>query len=372
MIDSKRKRILITGGAGFIGSHTADALKKAGHKVRILDALLPPVHANRWPTYVLGKGFELIKGDVRKKAVWKKALRGIDCVFHLAAYQDQRLDFGTFFETNTVSTAYLYEAIVAHSFPIKKIILASSQFVYGDGEYRCAHGKSEAFYPELRSLAQFKQGDWNVTCPHGRRTAPVPFKEEHKVNPTNSYGLSKKALEDLGLRLGKTYGIPTTAMRYSIVQGSRQSPKNLYSGALRIFVSQALVDMPITVYEDGEQTRDFVNIRDVVRANLLALRDQRTDFETFNVGGGKAYKVIDFAKKVKKITASGSQIKIGAFRRTDTRHAVSDISKLKKLGWRPKFSVEDSIKDYLRWFKEEGFDKKLDRGNLRRLQKGIR
>ncbi|MBI4095123.1 MAG: NAD-dependent epimerase/dehydratase family protein [Candidatus Liptonbacteria bacterium] len=366
----KKRYALVTGGAGFIGSHTADALAKKGYKVKILDNLSPPVHTGRWPNYVLQKGFELIRGDVREKKMWEKALRGASCVYHLAAYQDQRLDFSTFFTTNTVSTALLYETIVERRFPVKKVVLASSQFVYGDGVYRCAHSES-MFYPELRALIELKRKKWDILCPHGRPARSIPFREDQDVMPTNSYGLSKQALENCAMRLGKTYGIPTTAFRYSIVQGPRQSPRNLYSGALRIFVSQALAKVPITVYEDGMQTRDFVNIRDVVRANLLALTNRKTDFGIFNVGGGSAYRVLDFAKLVKKITASPSPIAIGAFRRTDTRHAVSDISKLKRLGWRPQHASAEAIRDYVRWFTEEGFDKRVDRRGLTALKKGI-
>jgi len=172
------------------------------------------------------------------------------------------------------------------------------------------------------------------------------------LTPTNSYGLSKEAIEHLALRLGKTYGIPTTLFRYSIVQGPRQSPRNLYSGALRIFTLQALAGKPITVYEDGKQTRDFVNISDVVAANLLALKNKKTDFEIFNVGGGRAYRVADFAKTVKEVVSSKSPIVIGGFRRTDARHSVSDVSKLKKLGWKPRFSTEKSVHDYAEWYKK--------------------
>jgi len=364
-------RILITGGAGFIGSHTADALATRGYRIRILDNLAPPVHTGKWPKYVLGKGYELLRGDVRKKGSWRRALRGVSFVYHLAAYQDQRLDFSTFFETNTVSTAILYELIVGERLPVRKVILASSQFVYGDGEYRCAHSRGTTFYPELRSLGQLKNKQWNILCPHGKKARNIPFREDQRVLPTNSYGLSKFALENAGLRLGKTYNIPTVALRYSIVQGPRQSPRNLYSGALRIFVSQAVAGVPITVYEDGHATRDFVNIDDVVKANLAVLKNSKADFQIFNVGGGRAYDVLDFAREVKEITGSPSEIIVGGFRRTDTRHAVSDISKLKKLGWRPRFDTERSIKTYAKWFLKEGFEKTLDRKNLLGLRKGI-
>lgn len=345
-----KKRILVTGGAGFIGSHTADALRKLGHRVRILDNLLPPVHNGRWPSYLSHKGYELMRGDVREKGDWARALRGISAVYHFAAYQDQRPDFGTFFDVNTRGTALLYETIVAKKLPVRKVVIASSQFVYGDGRYQCRHTK-KFFYPELRARSQFKKGKFDILCGHDATAKFFHFKEDQPLTPTNSYGLSKEALERLALRFGKTYGIPTTILRYSIVQGARQSPRNLYSGALRIFVTQALAEKPITVYEDGKQLRDFVNIADVVQANILALRNKKTDFEIFNVGGGRAYQVLEFAKKVKKLAGSPSKIIISGFRRTDTRHAVSDISKLKKLGWEPRHIPEESIEEYIEWLR---------------------
>ncbi|OGZ01624.1 MAG: hypothetical protein A2946_02005 [Candidatus Liptonbacteria bacterium RIFCSPLOWO2_01_FULL_53_13] len=371
MLTHMKNYVLITGGAGFIGSHTADALARKGYKIRILDNLQSDVHAGKWPRYIKEKGYELIRGDVRKKNDWQKALRGISYVYHLAAYQDQRLDFSKFFETNTVSTALLYECIVGKKLPVKKVILASSQFVYGDGMYRCSHSNT-TFYPELRTALQFARGEWDILCPHRKKAIPRPFCEDQSVNPTNSYGLSKRALEITAIRLGKTYGIPTTVFRYSIVQGSRQSPKNIYSGALRIFIQQALAGVPLTVYEDGHATRDFVSIKDVVAANVLALKNRKTDFEIYNVGGGKAHTVLGFAQAVKRITKTKSKISIGGFRRTDTRHAVSDISKLKKLGWGPKHTTEESIAEYVKWFKEEGFDRKINRRGLIELRRGIK
>lgn len=357
----KISKVLITGGAGFIGSHTADLLASKGFKVRILDELLPPVHKKGvWPNYVKNKGYELIKGDVSKKSTWVKALKDIDYVYHLAAYQDQREDFGNFFVTNTVSTALLYETIVEKNLPIKKVVLASSQFVYGDGQYKQG---SKTAYPELRTLAQLKAKKWDI------KGEFIPFKENQVVNPTNSYGLSKVALEKLSLRLGKTYGVPTTIMRYSIVQGPRQSPRNMYSGALRIFTVQALLGEALTVFEDGKQTRDFVNVADVAKANHLVLKNKKADFQIFNVGGGKAYEVLDFAKWVVEISKSDTPIIIGNFRRTDTRHAVSNISKLKKLGWKPGITPKKSIKDYLDWIKKNKLKKQLTKGTGQRLEK---
>jgi dTDP-L-rhamnose 4-epimerase len=229
-------------------------------------------------------------------------------------------------------------------------VTASSQFVYGDGIYRCAHS-GKPFQPELRGLVALEAGEFELRCPHGRQARFAPFKEDQPLTPTNSYGLSKEAIERLSLRLGKTYGIPTTILRYSIVQGPRQSPLNLYSGALRIFITQALAGKPITVYEDGRQLRDFVNIEDVVAANLAVLRNTDARFEIFNVGGGRGYSVLGFAKAVKRLVCSRSPIVVAGFRRTDTRHAVSDISKLRRLGWQPRNRIEKSIQDYLDWYR---------------------
>jgi dTDP-L-rhamnose 4-epimerase len=346
-----RGRVLITGGAGFIGSHTADALAAKGFAVTVLDNLQHEVHRGKWPSYIKGKGFTLIAGDVRDKSDWKRALKGVEYVFHLAAYQDQRADFSTFFHTNTVGTALLYEVALEQALPIKRVVTASSQFVYGDGIYRCAHSGSP-FRPELRTKAALDAADFDVQCPHRRAATFSPFREDQPLTPTNSYGLSKESIERLSLRLGKTYGIPSTLVRYSIVQGPRQSPLNLYSGALRIFVTQALAGKPITVYEDGQQKRDFVNVADVVAANLTVLRHPAAKYEIFNVGGGRAYSVLGFAKAVKRIAGSGSPITVGGYRRTDTRHAVSATTKLRGLGWRPRYGIETSIADYVAWYRE--------------------
>lgn len=364
------RTVVVTGGAGFIGSHTADALSSAGYPVRIVDNLQSDVHRGHWPNYVQNKGFELVRADVRERSTWRQVLdSSVRAVFHLAAYQDQRADFGTFFETNTVSTALLYETIADRKLPVRKVVFSSTQFVYGDGAWRSSNGS--VFYPELRSLADLQEQRWDIRGPDGGSAEPLPFEEHQPVSPTNSYGLSKYAAELSALRLGKTYNIPTVVTRYSIVQGPRQSPRNLYSGALRIFIQQALAGEAITVYEDGRQLRDFVNVRDVVAANMLLLRSRRAIFRVFNVGGGKAAPVMDLARAVKAITGSASPIVIGGFRRTDTRHAVSSIARLTQLGWKPKCNIDASIRDYVAWYKQERLDSVVDVMALRALKKGI-
>ena len=344
--------VLITGGAGFIGSHTADLLAKSGYKIKIVDNLSKPVHRlEEWPIYSKNKGYELIKGDASVKEDLEKVLKNTDYILHLAAYQDQVEDFSTFFRTNTLSTALIFEIINEKNLPIKKILYASSQFIYGDGFYKTLKG--EIFMPNLREISMLNSELYDILDSEGRETAFVPFKENQRPNPTNSYGISKLASEEFILKVGKRLQIPSTIARYSIVQGARQSPNNLYSGALRIFVSQALSKKPITVYEDGLQLRDFVNVEDVARANLLLLEDTKADYEIFNVGGGNGYRIVDFAEKVKSLVNSPSEIKIGGYRKSDTRNAISDIDKIKLLGWRPIKTPEDSINEYLNWINKE-------------------
>lgn len=336
--------ILVTGGAGFIGSHTVDRLLEKGHEVRILDNLQKPVHMKGKPEYISDKA-EFILGDVRDKAALEKAMKGVDAVYHLAAYQDYLPDFSTYFHVNSVSTALIYEIIVEKKLPVKKVIVASSQAVLGEGLYRCpAHGEMT---PDIRLEEQLSKGDWEHHCPHcGQYMQYLPTPEE-KINPQNQYAMSKHSQEIIAINLGKRYCIPSVAMRYSIVQGPRQSFYNAYSGAMRIFTLHLYFDKQPTVYEDGNQIRDYINYQDVVEANIKVLEDERANYRGFNVGGGKAYSVLDFYSRVQKV--AGKQISpniLKYYRYGDTRHIFSDISKLKSLGWEPKFSIENSIEKY--------------------------
>ncbi len=345
-------KVLVTGGAGFIGSHTVDALLTKGHRVRIMDNLEPPVHLKGKPDYIPEKA-EFIRGDVRVKTDWEEALKGIDIVFHFAAYQDYLTDFSKFFEVNSQGTALLYEVAVEKKLPLNKVIIASSQAVYGEGKYKCS--EDGIVYPAPRSLEQLRRSDWESRCPKCGSKIKMQFTDESRVNPANSYGISKYSQELIGLTLGKRYGIPTICLRYSIVQGPRQSPYNLYSGALRAFAVSVYSGKEPVIYEDGQQLRDYVNIEDVVRANLLALEDSRMNYQVYNVGRGKAYTVFDLANIVAR--ALGKKVKNKAsekFRLGDTRHINSDISRLKALGWQPINPIEKSVGDYVAWLKEEG------------------
>ena len=340
-------KVLVTGGAGFIGSHTVDALLAKGHRVRIMDSLEPPVHLKGRPDYIAEKA-EFIRGDVRVKTDWEKALKEIEVVFHFAAYQDYLTDFSKFFEVNSRGTALLYEVIVEKKVAVEKVIIASSQAVYGEGKYECS--EDGIVYPAPRSLEQLRRGDWKLRCPKCGTGIKMQLTNESRVDPANSYGISKYSQELIGLTLGKRYNIPTICLRYSIVQGPRQSPYNLYSGALRAFAVSVYSGKEPIIYEDGQQLRDYVNIEDVVRANLLALEDSRMNYQVYNVGGGRTYTVLELAGIVEMALKREVKNKAsGKFRFGDTRHITSDISKLKALGWQPINSIEKSVKDYLSW-----------------------
>ena len=342
-------KVLVTGGAGFIGSHTVDLLLARGHSVRILDALLPPVHRDgRLPAYVPAEA-EFMRGDVRDRSAWQQALEGMEAVFHFAAYQDYLPDFSTFFHVNAVGTALLYELAVEQHLPLEKIVIASSQAVYGEGRYLCPrHGTQ---YPGPRSEAQLQAHAWEQCCPIcGERLQADVTDEDALIRPHNSYGMSKYAQETLALSLGRRYQLPTVALRYSITQGARQSFRNAYSGAMRIFAMQALARQPLTVYEDGQQLRDFVYVGDVAKANLLAFEDPRANYQAFNVGGGRAGTVLQFAEVVAARAGTGSQPHItGEYRFGDTRHIVSSVAKLHALGWEPAGTLEGNADEYLAW-----------------------
>lgn len=339
--------VLVTGGAGFIGSHTVDHLLARGYGVRILDSLQPRVHPLGKPPY-LPREAELIQGDVTNRGDMIRALDGVDAVFHLAAYQDYMTEFSTFIRTNTESTALLFELIVERRLPVKKIIFASSQSVAGEGRYRCEeHG---VVFPGPRPLEQLRRGEWEVYCPKCGRTMTGMLIEESTAAPHTTYAISKYAIELLADRLGRRYEIPTVCMRYTYVQGARNSFYNAYSGICRIFALRIMNGLPPSCYEDGQQRRDYVNVADVARANVLVLERSEADFGIFNVGGGRAVTVLEFARLMLEAFDSDFEPEVpGSFRVGDTRHTVSDISRLQAIGWVPAAPVEQNVREYAQW-----------------------
>jgi dTDP-L-rhamnose 4-epimerase len=376
-------KILVTGGAGFIGSHTVDALLERGYRVSILDSLQLRVHPNGRPAWVPSEA-EFIQGDAANPDDLARALESVDAVFHLAAYQDYLPEFSKFIHTNTESSALLFELIVSDPkrFPVKKIVFASSQAVCGEGRYVCTGGTDVSLteyerqsirpkhlrpaaavktgrghgvvLPPGRSLEQLERGTWEITCPVcGLEMEPLLI-DEWTANPHTAYGISKYAIEKLAGQLGPRYGIPTVCMRYTYVQGPRNSFHNAYSGIARRFAMRIMHGMPPVVYEDGNQLRDYVNVRDIARANVLVMEKEEANFRVFNVGGGRAVTVLEFARIM--LDAFGSKMEPlvpGEFRVGDTRHTVSDITPLRELGWNPVVPVEQNVRQYIDWLETQ-------------------
>jgi dTDP-L-rhamnose 4-epimerase len=343
-------RILVTGGAGFIGSHTCDRLIALGHDVVVLDALTPPVHRNGRPAY-LSPEVDFYQGDTRNRDLVSNLLSRVDAVYHFAAYQDYLPDFSRFSDVNVFSTALIYEIIVAQRLDLARVVVASSQAAMGEGLYRCPIDGDQL--PGMRPENALAAGQWDVPCPECSGPLEMQATPERVSNPQNAYGMSKLGEEMAAINLGRRYGIPTVALRYSIVQGPRQSVYNAYSGACRIFSLSYRQGVAPTLYEDGAAIRDYVNIDDVVDANLLVLEDDRAVGQVFNVGGGKSVTTREFADIVMHQYGSGQPAAVtGEYRFGDTRHILSDVSALQALGWTPRNTPVESVAAYAAWLED--------------------
>jgi dTDP-L-rhamnose 4-epimerase len=363
-------KILVTGGAGFIGSHTCDRFLSLGNEVVVLDALTAPVHRDGKPSY-LSPGAELYQGDVRNRELLANLLRRVDAVYHFAAYQDYLPDFSRFTDVNVVSTALIYEIIVAERLDIARVVVASSQAAMGEGLYWCPADGDQL--PGMRPEKALKAREWDIPCPQCGGKLEMKATPERVSNPQNAYGMSKLGQEMVAINLGRRYDIPTVALRYSIVQGPRQSVYNAYSGACRIFCLSYLLGTPPTLYEDGAAIRDYVNIDDVVDANVLVLQDERAAGRVFNVGGGTPVTTSEFADIVMRQYGSEHHGAVtGEYRFGDTRHILSDISALRGLGWEPRRTPADSVAAYAGWLSGmDGLDDILAQANARMRTLGV-
>jgi dTDP-L-rhamnose 4-epimerase len=364
-------KILVTGGAGFVGSHTCDRLLALGHEVVVLDALTQPVHQSRqWPSY-LDRRVDAYEGDVTNRELLTNLLRRVDAVYHFAAYQDYLTDFARFTAVNVVSTALIYEIILAERLEMARVVVASSQAALGEGLYRCE--RDGEVTPGMRPESALSKGHWDIPCPQCGGPLEILPTPERVANPQNAYGMSKYGEEMVAVNLGRRYDIPTVALRYSIVQGPRQSVHNAYSGACRIFSLHYLQGLAPTLYEDGEAIRDYVNIDDAVDANVLVLEDERAIGRVFHVGGGKAITTRQFADIVMRQYGSSQPGKVsGEYRFGDTRHILSDTNALQALGWSPRRTAEQSVAAYAAWLEDyDGLDEILLKANTRMRELGI-
>lgn len=344
-------KALVTGGAGLIGSHIVDLLLEKGHQVRILDNLARPTHLHGRPDWIPTE-VEFLEGDVRNRDDLDRALEGVDWVFHQAADGGFTSAISHYFVNNALPTAVIYE-LIRDKHPVQKVVVASSQAVYGEGKYVCPqHGPQ---YPQPRSVEQMRAQDWELHCPEcGSSMAGVPIDESH-VNPLLPYAMSKYWSEMMALNLGKLYRVPTVALRYSLTYGPRQSLFNPYTGVCSIFSTRILNGKPPVIYEDGRQTRDFVFVEDVARANVLVAEKEEANFQVYNVGTGVATTVLEFVATLEHAYGRDVQPALrGEFRPGDFRHLFTDAACLRSLGWEPQVSLEEGLRRYAAWIQTYG------------------
>lgn len=348
--------ILVTGGAGFIGSHIVDELINQGHSVRILDCLVDQVHNGKKPDYLNPKA-EFIYGDVCDTDIVAKSLEGIDIVYHKASavgVGQSMYEIKEYVRINDLGTAVLLEEIVKRKQQIKKLIVASSMSIYGEGAYR--DSKGNMIFPEQRPLQQLMDRDWEVRdLKTGEALKPALTPENKTLIPSSVYAINKQTQEQYCLVVGRAYGIPTVALRYFNVFGTRQALSNPYTGVCAIFCSRLLNDQSPMVFEDGDQTRDFVHVSDIVQANILALESDVANYHAINIGTGVPISVKDVARMVSKgLDKDIHPEVVGKYREGDIRHCVADISKAKNmLGYEPKVKLEDGMVEVLDWVREQ-------------------
>jgi dTDP-L-rhamnose 4-epimerase len=369
-------KILVTGGAGFIGSHIVDALVERGHRVRVFDSLHPRVHGQdgRIPDY-LNPDAEFVRGDVRDYEALKKAMLDVDVVFHEAAavgVGQSMYQVTEYCEINIMGTANLLHVLANERHHICKIIVASSMSIYGEGKYTC--NLCGVVFPSLRREEDMREGRWEMPCPCcGAVAHPAPTDEEKPLHPTSVYAVTKRDQEELFLSIGMAYKIPAVALRYFNVYGSRQALSNPYTGVCAIFSTRLLHEKPPIIWEDGNQTRDFVHVSDIVQASILALEKKEADYQAFNVGTGRAISI----NEVARMLAGGLGRELKAeyprkFRAGDVRHCYSDISKIKKmLKYSPKVSFEQGVPILIEWARGQKCDDLVERAVAELRSKGL-
>lgn len=356
--------VLVTGGAGFIGSHLVDTLVHKGYKVRVFDSLESQVHGSQAgvPVY-LNSDAELIVGDVRDRTALKDALDGIEVIFYYAAavgVGQSMYEIRRYVDANTLGGANLLDILAGEEHEVRKLIVASSMSIYGEGKYAC-HTCGVA-YPHLRSDDQLRERKWEMRCPScDEEMQPLPTDEDKPLHPSSIYAITKRDHEEMFLCFGRAYEIPTVALRFFNVYGPRQALSNPYTGVAAIFSARLLNGQAPVIYEDGLQSRDFIHVRDVVRASMLAMERVEADYQVLNVGTGRALTIFEMAQVLIDTLANGEMKPeiAGRYRRGDIRHCFADIGKIAEtLGFAPQVSFEDGISDLVGWVGEqEAIDK---------------
>jgi len=349
-----KKNVLITGGAGFIGSKLAYLLVEKKYHVRILDNLSPQVHGlNAQAPLRLAEVAEVIVADITDAVAVRRALADIDIVVHMAAETgpaQSLYEIERYTKVNVQGTAVLLQEMLSFRKHIQKLIIASSRAVYGEGKYCC--NKCGTIAPEARHKEELLKGEWDHRCPICNcPLVSIPTDEWTLPAPSSIYAVSKLAQEQMGLVFGQAYNIPTIALRYQNVYGAGQSLRNPYIGILAIFCARAISRLPIGVYEDGGMIRDFVHVGDAVQATMLAIENPREINGVYNVGSGKKYTVLEVAQKLVQVIGLDVQIQVtGEYRTGDIRHNYADLGKIKKhLGYEPRIDLDFGLRELFSW-----------------------
>ncbi|MDC0204189.1 NAD-dependent epimerase/dehydratase family protein [Flavobacteriales bacterium] len=373
------KNILITGGAGFIGSHLTRKLVFKGYNITILDNLSKQIHAENQESTLYNSIKDkatFILGDVCNRSDWEKALKGQDAVIHLAAETgtgQSMYEIIRYNEVNIIGTAHLLNILSNEEHTIKKIIIASSRSIYGEGKYLCDnHGVT---YPNEREDVEMARGNFNPICDKCNQKLILKATDENsKIHPSSIYGITKQQQEQMILLIGKTLQIPAVALRYQNVYGPGQSLSNPYTGILSIFSTRILNGNDIDVYENGGGSRDFVFIDDAVEATILALENKEANHQIFNVGSGVATTVLQVANTLKSLYASDIEIKVSRkYRLGDIRHNYADLSKIKNaLGFSPKVNFKAGIKKFVKWVQTQDVEQDKYEDSIKELEdKGL-
>ncbi len=345
------RRVLVTGGAGFIGSFIVDALVKKGHDVTVFDNLAGQVHGGKVPEF-LNSNAAFVRGDVCDYEALKKAVLEHDIVFHEAAavgIGQSMYEVRHYTNTNLMGTANLMHIVANEPHKLQKVIAAGSFSSYGEGAYSCE--SCGVVFPPLRPEAQLMSKQWELVCACGSQLTPIPTMEAKPFAPNSVYAIHKAAQEQLALVTCKAYGVPAVSLRYFCVYGPRQSLSNPYTGVAAIFMCRIKAGRQPVVYEDGLQTRDFVSVHDIAKANILAMESGAADFEALNIGSGKPATIRRVAEALAEIYGAKVQPHItGAFRKGDVRHCTSDNSKAKRLlGYEPEVTFGRGMKELVKW-----------------------
>ena len=367
------ERVLITGGAGFIGSHLARHLLAQGHEVRALDSLDPQVHPEPVRPPYLDEEVELIEGDVRDAARVAEALAGVDAVAHLAArvgVGQSMYETADYCSVNTVGTGVLLEALMAH--PVRRMIVASSMSIYGEGLYRDAAGEvAEAAERDRRRL---ERDEWEPVARDGRALIPAPTPETKKPSLSSIYALNKYDQERMCLLFGSSYGVSTTALRFFNVYGPDQALSNPYSGVLAIFGGRLLNGRAPMIFEDGEQRRDFVSVHDIARGCALALESDAAAGHAINVGSGRSATVREVAERLARVTGrfEVEPEVTGEYRVGDIRHCFADIGLARELlGYEPRVGIDDGMAELAGWLEGQTAEDRVDSANGELAARGL-